>query len=96
MDTRDLSIAAMGAALRSGAVTSMQLTQDALSRVKAQDDTLHAFVLMTEDLALSQAARADAECQPVSSGSNGMAFPMRLRTSTTPLTSARHVIPSCG
>ena len=71
MDTRDLSIAAMGAALRSGAVTSMQLTQDALSRVKAQDDTLHAFVLMTEDLALSQAARADAELK---AGSDRGAF----------------------
>ena len=61
MDTRDLSIAAMGKALRSGAVTSVQLTQDALARVAAKDDTLHAFVLMTGDLALSQAQRADAE-----------------------------------
>ena len=61
MDTRDLSIAAMGKALRSGAVTSVKLTQDALERIKAQDDTLHAFVLLTEDLALAQAKRADAE-----------------------------------
>ena len=61
MDTRDLSIAAMGKALRSGAVTSVQLTQDALARVAAKDDTLHAFVLITGDLALSQAQRADAE-----------------------------------
>ena len=61
MDTRDLSIAEMGTALRSGATTSTKLTQDALARVKAQDDKLHAFVLMTEDLALAQAARADTE-----------------------------------
>ena len=71
MDTRDLSIAAMGKALRSGAVTSVKLTQDALERVKTQDDTLHAFVLMTEDLALAQAARADAEMK---AGSDRGAF----------------------
>ena len=71
MDTRDLSIAAMGKALRSGAVTSVKLTQDALERVKTQDDTLHAFVLMTEDLALAQAARADTEMK---AGSDRGAF----------------------
>ena len=61
MDTRDLSIVEMGQALRSGAVTSVQLTQDALGRIAAQDGALHAFVLLTEDQALAQAARADAE-----------------------------------
>jgi len=71
MDTRDLSIAEMGRALRSGATTSVQLTQDALERVKAQDDKLHAFVLVTEDLALAQAARADAELK---AGSDRGAF----------------------
>ena len=61
MDTRDFSIAAMGTALRSGAVTSTQLTQDALSRIAAKDNDLHAFVLLTADHALAQAQRADAE-----------------------------------
>jgi aspartyl-tRNA(Asn)/glutamyl-tRNA(Gln) amidotransferase subunit A len=61
MDTRDLSIAEMGTALRSGETTSLKLTQDALVRIEAQDDKLNAFVLMTEDLALAQAERADAE-----------------------------------
>ncbi len=61
MDTRDLSIVEMGQVLRSGAVTSVQLTQDALGRIAAQDGALHAFVLLTEDQALAQAARADAE-----------------------------------
>ena len=71
MDTRDLSIAEMGRALRSGAVTSVQLTQEALGRVKAQDDKLHAFVLVTEELALAQAARADEELK---AGSDRGAF----------------------
>ena len=71
METRDLSIAEMGKALRSGAVTAVKLTQDALERVKAQDDKLHAFVLLTEDLALAQAQRADTELK---AGSDRGAF----------------------
>jgi aspartyl-tRNA(Asn)/glutamyl-tRNA(Gln) amidotransferase subunit A len=61
MDTQDLSIAAMGQALRAGSVTSAQLTRDALARIKARDIGLHAFVLLSEDRALADAARADAE-----------------------------------
>ena len=61
MDTPDRSIADMGRALRSGAATSVQLTQDALSRIHDKDPALHAFVLLTEDRALADAARADAE-----------------------------------
>ncbi len=61
MDTHDLSIAEMGRALRAGAVTSVQLTQDALGRIAARDGALNAFVLLTGDLALSQAQRADTE-----------------------------------
>ncbi|MGE0223692.1 MAG: amidase [Acetobacteraceae bacterium] len=61
MDTQDLSIAAMGKALRAGSVTSEQLTRDALARIKARDGALHAFVLLTEDRAIADATRADAE-----------------------------------
>jgi aspartyl-tRNA(Asn)/glutamyl-tRNA(Gln) amidotransferase subunit A len=61
MDTQDLSIAQMGQALRSGAVTSVQLTRDALDRVAARDNDLHAFVLLTADRALADAERADTE-----------------------------------
>ncbi len=61
METPDRSIADMGRALRSGAATSVQLTQDALSRIHDKDPALHAFVLLTEDRALADAARADAE-----------------------------------
>jgi aspartyl-tRNA(Asn)/glutamyl-tRNA(Gln) amidotransferase subunit A len=61
MSASTLSIAQMGAALRSGAVTSMRLTQDALACVEAKDPALHAFVLVTRDRALADAARADEE-----------------------------------
>ena len=61
MDTQDLSIAEMGRLLRSGAVTSETLARDALARVAARDGALHAFVLVTEDRALEDARRADAE-----------------------------------
>jgi len=57
----DMSIAAMGAALRAGSVTSVALTRDALNRIHAKDPSLHAFVLLTEDRALADAARADTE-----------------------------------
>ncbi len=61
MDTADLSIAAMGRALRDGSVTSEQLTSDALGRIDAKDSGLHAFVLLTRDRALADARRADSE-----------------------------------
>jgi aspartyl-tRNA(Asn)/glutamyl-tRNA(Gln) amidotransferase subunit A len=61
MDTQDLSIAEMGRQLRAGTITSEALARDALARVAARDDALHAFVLVTQDRALEDARRADAE-----------------------------------
>jgi aspartyl-tRNA(Asn)/glutamyl-tRNA(Gln) amidotransferase subunit A len=61
VDTANLSIAEMGRALREGAVTSEQLTNDALARVAASDAGLHAFVLLTRDRALADARRSDSE-----------------------------------
>ena len=61
MDTQDLSIAAMGQALRAGTVTSQQLTRDALARIAARDSGLAAFVLVTETRALADARRADED-----------------------------------
>ena len=63
MDTQDLSIAEMARLLRARAVTAEALARDALSRVAARDGALHAFVLVTEDRALEDARRADAELQ---------------------------------
>lgn len=57
----DMSVARMGAALRDGTVTSLQLTEQALARVDAADPVVKAFVLLTRDRALADAARADHE-----------------------------------
>lgn len=61
MDMQDLSIAEMGRALRAGEVTAEQIARDALARVAARNGALHAFVLVTEERALDDARRADAE-----------------------------------
>jgi len=61
MDTVDLSIAAMGKALRAGTATSEQLTNAALNRIATIDAGLNAFVLVTRDRALADARRADTE-----------------------------------
>ena len=61
METQDLSIAEMGRLLRAGTITSEALARDALSRVSARDGALNAFVLVTQDRAMEDARRADAE-----------------------------------
>ena len=61
MDTQDLPIAEMGRMLRAGTVTAERLARDALARIAARDSALHAFVLVTEDRALTDARRADDE-----------------------------------
>lgn len=63
MDTQDLSIAAMGQALRAGTVTAQQLARDALARIASRDAGLQAFLLVTETRALADARRADDELQ---------------------------------
>ncbi len=56
-----LSIAAAGAALRAGKITSRALTEDALARVAALDPKLNAFILVLRDRALAEADAADAD-----------------------------------
>ncbi len=60
---RDLTVAQAGALLRKGELTSRELTEDALARIGEQDASLHAFVLVTGELALQQADQADQELQ---------------------------------
>lgn len=57
----ELSIAEAGKLLRAGSLTSTRLTEDALARIAALDPDLDAFVLVTRDRALADAARADKE-----------------------------------
>lgn len=56
----DLSIAQAGAMLRSGALTAVGLAQQTLDRVAALDPALHAFITVTADRAMADAAAADA------------------------------------
>ena len=57
----ELSIAEAGRQLRAGTLSSTALTQHALSRIASLDPLLHAFVLVTRERALADAARADRE-----------------------------------
>jgi aspartyl-tRNA(Asn)/glutamyl-tRNA(Gln) amidotransferase subunit A len=57
----ELSIAEAGRALRAGETTSTALTEAALARIADLDGELHAFVTLTRERALADAARADAE-----------------------------------
>lgn len=57
----DLSIAQAGKALRSGTVTSRQLTEEALARISALDPLLDTFVLVTGERAMADAEKADAD-----------------------------------
>jgi aspartyl-tRNA(Asn)/glutamyl-tRNA(Gln) amidotransferase subunit A len=54
------SIAEMGRQLRAKATTSEALTKAALDRVAVADGALHAFITVTPERALADAARADA------------------------------------
>lgn len=61
MNAADLPIAEAGARLRDGSLTSLTLTETHLDRIRERDGTLHAFVTVTAERALEDAARADRE-----------------------------------
>src|SRR5438477_4823977 len=56
----DYSIAEAGALLRGGAITSMALTEHALDRITSIDPVISAFITLTRESALADAAAADA------------------------------------
>jgi len=60
-ELHELSIAAAGARLRAGTLTSTAFTQHALDRIAALDPLLNAFLLVTKERALADADRADRE-----------------------------------
>ena len=55
------SVTELAYLIKTGQVTSTELTQLALDRLKKYDPQLHCVITLTEDLALEQAARADSE-----------------------------------
>ncbi len=64
VDLNDLafySIGDLGALIRSGQITSTQLTELVIDRLKKYDSQLHCVITLTEETALAQAARADEE-----------------------------------
>lgn len=57
----DLTIAAAAERLRRGDLSAVELTRAALDRIAATDSAVHAFLTVTADEALAQAAAVDAE-----------------------------------
>ncbi|MCB0636108.1 MAG: amidase, partial [Lewinella sp.] len=63
-DRNDLAfytVRELSALIRQRKITSVELTEFFLARLKQYDPTLHCVIALTEDLALAQARRADAE-----------------------------------
>ena len=60
-DLHDLPIAEAGQQLRDGSLTSQRLTRHLLDRIATLEPSLHSFVLVTEERAMADATRADAE-----------------------------------
>ncbi len=59
-DPADLTIAAAGAAMRAGELTSADLTEAVLERARITESHLHAFLTLDQDGAKAAAAAADA------------------------------------
>jgi aspartyl-tRNA(Asn)/glutamyl-tRNA(Gln) amidotransferase subunit A len=68
MALHELTIAEARAQLDSGATTAVALTEAALARIAALEPSLHAFLLTTPEIALSQAQAAD---QRIAAGQAG-------------------------
>ena len=62
------TIAAIGAALRDGSVTSRALTEASLARIGQHNEALNSFITVTEDAAL---AAADAADRKLAAGEGG-------------------------
>ena len=53
------SLSELSTALHTGEISSVELTQHYLDRINAHNETLNAFITVTEDRALEQAKAAD-------------------------------------
>jgi amidase len=60
-EIHELTALEQGAAVRSGELSPTELARHHLERIAELDDTIHAFVEVTEELALAEAARAERE-----------------------------------
>ena len=59
----ELSIATAARRLRDGSLTAVDLTESVLQRIIETEPDLNAYITVTDDLAIEQAALADAELQ---------------------------------
>lgn len=66
MHTKSLS--ELSAALHSGEITSVELTQHYIDRIKTHNDTINAFITLTEESAIEQARAADIQLQNKTAG----------------------------
>jgi len=60
-DLAFMKVSELACLVRTGQITSMELTQLYLSRLREYSDSLHCVVTLTENLALEQAGKADRE-----------------------------------
>ena len=67
-DFHKKTITELSALLKSGEVTSVQLTEHFIARIKQHDDKLNSFITVTEEQALEAAKAADAEIKKGSAG----------------------------
>jgi aspartyl-tRNA(Asn)/glutamyl-tRNA(Gln) amidotransferase subunit A len=62
------SLSQLSDALHSGEISSVELTQHYLERIKQHNDNLNAFITVTEDQALNQAKQADERLKQKTAG----------------------------
>jgi aspartyl-tRNA(Asn)/glutamyl-tRNA(Gln) amidotransferase subunit A len=62
------SLAELSTALHSGEITSVELTQFYIDRIKAHNDSINAFITITEKSALEQARAADVQLKNKTAG----------------------------
>jgi aspartyl-tRNA(Asn)/glutamyl-tRNA(Gln) amidotransferase subunit A len=72
----DLPIDACLQALRSGEISSLELTRAYLDRMSALEPQVHAYLYVNQENALSQAAEADRQLLALRSGSTSSAPPL--------------------
>jgi amidase len=60
-EVHDLTAVEQAAAIRAGSLSPVELTEHYLARIERLDDALGAFVTVTPEIALEQAARAEAQ-----------------------------------
>src|SRR5204863_2260603 len=61
MDVAFLTIAELGRLYRRRELSPVEVTKALLARIAAHDETLHSFLLVTEEAALAEAAEAERE-----------------------------------